>query len=136
MGYTRTEEDDQLSFKSVLARTAGLTHHQCKNLQDEFGDLDTLERAHADEVKRVKQIGEKSIENIGIWDEDGEPVNTITRKPCPHCGEEYSSFLRVSGRKGQLPSGGLPDSDEEWLTCTAKNNTIWADVYFHVPTNQ
>jgi hypothetical protein len=128
MGFLKTEEE--LTFSHIVERIGDLNHYQAKNLLSEFGDLDTLETAHAEEVIAVPQIGPKTIENIGIWDENGDPVESIPRTPCAVCGAEYTHYMRFMGDGVDIPVDSLPDSTVPWTAC-AEDSFSGGTLYFH-----
>lgn len=128
MGFFKT--DEELTFRRIIERVGDTTHYQAKYLEAEFGDIDVLEQATAEAVLAVQQIGPKTIENIGIWDENGDPVDTITRKPCAVCGNEYAHYIRLMGEDIALPADTLPESTAEWTMCVADSHS-GATLYAH-----
>lgn len=107
--WKQREED----IRALKDQISGMGRSTAKTLIDEFGSLDELENASKDEVTAIDGIGRVMASRIGIWDENGEPVGSITRNPCPVCGEEYSK--KIKNEYDVEQSIEVPDTDEVCL---------------------
>lgn len=61
------------------------------------GSVSNIEEMTRDEFMSIRGVGEKTAQSIGIWDENGFPVEKVTRNPCPVCGDSCEEFDILSG---------------------------------------
>jgi len=97
--------------KKIFAhsRTKSPAWGEAETLIEEFGSLNESENVSKDEVMATDGIGKVMASRIGIWDEDGNPVDSISHNPCPVCGEEYNE--KIENEYDVEQSVATPDAD-------------------------
>jgi len=106
-------EQKQEDVRTLKNQISGMGRSKAETLIEEFGSLDELENASKDEVTAVDGIGRVMASRIGIWDEDGNPVDSISRNPCPVCGEKYNE--KIENEYDVEQSVATPDVDNVCL---------------------
>lgn len=94
-------QEPDLRATEILSRL-GVNHNRGRFLMTEFGSLDNLETVSVSEVLDVRQIGKRTVEKIGIWNDSGAPVKDIPRQPCHECGNPHVGFFDVK-EMSELP---------------------------------
>lgn len=69
----------------------GIGKKKAKDIIRSVGSIEELENMDKSEFTNLDGVGDKTADKIGIWDDDGNPVDAIPENPCPFCGESYEN---------------------------------------------
>lgn len=75
----------------------GIGEKTSRKIADFAVDEEGLYRSRGVIASRIDGIGEKTLDKLGIWDENGDPVNELPEKPCPICHNEYITKKTTKG---------------------------------------
>lgn len=103
----------------------GIGDATAETILTEFGGIEGLHETTLDEFTSVSGLGPGTADKIGIWDDEGRPVDTVTENPCPVCRETYD----MSSTSRSVP---LDDEYVDWVCMYTEYDSDSVTAYIHL----
>jgi len=81
---------------ALATQIDGIGRTTARRILKQVGCLDRLESMPRQQALELEAVGPVTVQNLGIWNSDGVPVNTLERDPCPSCSDPYTDQTRLT----------------------------------------